>query len=216
MAAGIETESPSGVTAPPSGQGPAAPKPCRPFNVGDAMIAVGALAVAMALVRIIWAYYAASFHALPFGELSGFGSWWKYLTAHPLIVGAVAACACSALMVLLLVASLAFLAMRLRQPSPPLEELVRQPGMAAVGAIWAGVFAGVIVDGYGLPVAIGILTLGLPVPAAWAVLAWTGRWKPEPGWIDRFGRWLGVRWCLLVGFYAAAVAIALAFAPEPR
>jgi hypothetical protein len=215
MAGEIGSGSPSSGVDPPPAREIAARTPCRPFNVGDAMIAVAAVAAALALVRMIVGYYVRTWNIIPFGELSGFRDWWMYLTRHPWVVGGVAACGFSALMVLLLAASLAFLAMRMRQPSPPLEELVRQPGMAAVEAMWAGVFAGVVLDSYGLPAAFGILAIGLPVPAAWAALAWTGRWRPEPGWIDPIGRRIGVWWCILVGFYGIAMTIAGLF-PPPR
>jgi hypothetical protein len=121
--------------------------------------------------------------------------------------------ACSGLMMLLLVASLAFLVMRLRRPRPPLGPLVRQPGMVGLQAMWAGLLGSVILDGHRFAPALGILALAVPVPAAWAALALTGRWSPEPGWIDRFGRALGVRWCLLVAFYLAGLAIFRACVP---
>ena len=89
---------------------------------------------------------------------------------------------------------------------------MRRPGMVAVEAMWAGILGSVILDGHGFAPAFGMIALALPVPAAWAALAWTGRWQPEPGWIDRFGRTLGVWWYLLVAFYLAGVAIFEAFA----
>ena len=35
------------------------------------------------------------------------------------------------------------------------------------------------------------------VAGAWLVLVVSGRWRPERGWIDRFGRVLGVLWLAL-------------------
>ena len=89
---------------------------------------------------------------------------------------------------------------------------MRQQGMVAVEAMCAGILGSVILDGHSFAPAFGTIALTLPVPATWTALAWTGRWQPEPGWIDRFGRALGVRWCLLVAFDLASVAIFDAFA----
>jgi hypothetical protein len=33
----------------------------------------------------------------------------------------------------------------------------------------------------------------------WSILVLSGRWHPEPGWIDRVGRALGMFW-ILIGF----------------
>jgi hypothetical protein len=35
---------------------------------------------------------------------------------------------------------------------------------------------------------------GWTVAAIWLLLALSGRWRPEPSWIDRLGRLLGVVW----------------------
>ncbi|MFO0955968.1 MAG: hypothetical protein U0800_00720 [Isosphaeraceae bacterium] len=35
---------------------------------------------------------------------------------------------------------------------------------------------------------------GLTVAAVWLVLALSGRWRPEPSWIDRLGRLVGAAW----------------------
>jgi hypothetical protein len=34
------------------------------------------------------------------------------------------------------------------------------------------------------------------VPIAWTVLALRGSWKPEPHWLDRLGRAVGVAWTI--------------------
>ena len=38
------------------------------------------------------------------------------------------------------------------------------------------------------------------VAAAWLGLALSRRWRPEPGWIDRVGRLIGVLWLLTLYF----------------
>ena len=40
------------------------------------------------------------------------------------------------------------------------------------------------------------LPLAVAVAAAWVLLLFDDRWKPEPSWIDRAGRCLGVYWLL--------------------
>jgi hypothetical protein len=42
------------------------------------------------------------------------------------------------------------------------------------------------------------LLLVASVPTAWMALRWTGYRRPEPGWIDRLGRCLGIFFCLAV------------------
>ena len=37
----------------------------------------------------------------------------------------------------------------------------------------------------------------LAVPIAWSVLAARGRWRTGSGWIDAFGKAIGVGWCLV-------------------
>jgi hypothetical protein len=88
-----------------------------------------------------------------------------------------------------------FLLMRLRRPRPRLVELAWQPGMMActlavvlVPLSLLGWVAGLDWYRWLLPAAI----LG-----GWAAAAATGRLRPEPSWIDRFGRVLGVGWCLV-------------------
>jgi hypothetical protein len=117
---------------------------------------------------------------------------------------------------------LALLILRLRRPRPRLRRIARQPGSVAC-------FAAVSVTVVGLAVQIpstiamemqgGTLTavnpswalylifVDLPtcisyaVAASWATLALGGRWRPEPGWIDRIGRTLGFFWLALILIY---------------
>ena len=95
----------------------------------------------------------------------------------------------------LLIWFLAFVAFRLRKPRPPLRVVALQPGMVA---LWAVVFHEAIhtvfltaSDGYG-PDLWPEMVLGCCVlPIAWGAMKLTGRWRPEPSWIDRLGRILG-------------------------
>lgn len=121
---------------------------------------------------------------------------------------------------LLAVWSIAVLGLRLVPPRPPLRRVVLQPGAAACGAV-AFVFtiytfrylvisaAGcrgipwyLFRAGGGLgPEMIGNTIVSVPyhvvVMAVWGVLFLSRRCRPEPSWIDRTGRILGLAWILL-------------------
>ena len=38
---------------------------------------------------------------------------------------------------------------------------------------------------------------GWAVAVSWCTFALTGRWRPEPSWVDRWGRVLGCTWIIL-------------------
>jgi hypothetical protein len=42
---------------------------------------------------------------------------------------------------------------------------------------------------------------GLAVTVAWSTLALSGRWQPEPNWLDRAGRLVGSVWVVLMVFH---------------
>jgi hypothetical protein len=116
------------------------------------------------------------------------------------------------------------LAMRLRRPRPNLRSLSRQPGAVACAAAAAAMAAGGIVvlsllrpvdDWYFLqdhpeaehPWQIVVSRISMAVPAAWFILAWSGRWRSEPSWIDRMGRVLGAYWIGLLTYHAYLLSI---------
>src|SRR5262249_30562253 len=108
--------------------------------------------------------------------------------------------------------------LRCLQPRPHLRRLPRQPGLAACGATILAL--GVTHLGFLAQCAVGLIVMGqvLAIPwtsapdyfflqiapstvpiacailAAWLILAVTGMRRPEPTWIDRTGRILGVLW----------------------
>ncbi len=43
--------------------------------------------------------------------------------------------------------------------------------------------------------------VGLTVAVGWIVSWLSGRWRPEPSWIDRMGRIFGVYWITMVPAY---------------
>jgi hypothetical protein len=109
----------------------------------------------------------------------------------------------------------ALLLLRLRQPRPCLKRLARQPGAVAsavatlaiaIVAVWilslwaagsrfmlssdlAGAFLGYSSE------------ISFAVAGGWSVLAFSGRWRSEPSWIDRTGRATGVAWIATVGLH---------------
>ncbi len=123
--------------------------------------------------------------------------------------------------------SLAFAALRLRQPRPPFRKLARQPGMIAscaamltliIEVLW--IILGEIVlppNALVMRTIPPFLKLSLPdrilhdvrgtailqanaggaVAAAWLILALAGLWQAERNWIDRLGRALGIGWIIV-------------------
>jgi hypothetical protein len=99
--------------------------------------------------------------------------------------------------------SIAAVVLRLRKPRPGAVEMVQQPGCLASGVAVCGMAC------------VGLMALtqpfgrmfnlffslslfnGVMVGFAWISRAIGGRWKPEPGWIDRLGRVLGAAWIAL-------------------
>ncbi len=159
--------------------------PCRRFGLGDAMILVAGAAVGTLGVqdRLL-------------GHLPG-----EWAREADLLAELV-----------LMLASCLVLAFRLRSPRPSLRRVARQPGavacFAAVGIMIASdanwLASLTLAGGWGDVGPIGEwawLLLDLPhracaaaVPICWALLAFGGRWRPEPGWIDGCGRALGWGW----------------------
>ncbi len=117
--------------------------------------------------------------------------------------------------------SVALLACRLRRPRPKLRRLFRQPGTVAITCVpllfvlqGALLLASLGLDlvikriwppapnpsSFSVTIPGSLATLftvsgaGTVIAACWLLLLAVGRWKPEPTWIDRSGRLLGVCW----------------------
>ena len=98
--------------------------------------------------------------------------------------------------ILILVLTGVFLLMRVRQPRPPIREVLQQPGTIAGLAVAFGfscvagwmhrLFFGRLIDGTVVPVAVGGT-----VALAWTCLLLVRRWEAERTWLDRVGRLLG-------------------------
>lgn len=101
---------------------------------------------------------------------------------------------------------LALLALRSRRPWPNLRRVAMEPGVAACGMAALGMtvagfltFLVLTIPGnwHGAPMLLLRLIpmtsymSAVPVAATWGFLAATGRWRPQPTWIDKLGRSLG-------------------------
>jgi len=194
--------------------------PARPFTLMDALIAIGALAVALAPARLTLYPLWMNVRSIPVRELTSGIHWtskaiWRGTDPPSLMIWSY-----GALAPFVLTGSIAYLIMRFRRPRPPWPELKWQPGMFAHlvlgGALLALTVLSVVVlllNGL-LRVPLfdrvwgaGIIQSALfasTVPLAWSVLAWRGRWKVERSWIDRLGRGLALGWSLDACFLFAA------------
>jgi Kef-type K+ transport system membrane component KefB len=189
------------------GKQPGPPAACRRFGAGDLMVAVAAVALCLTIARTLFPVFRMGLGGIPFDKLSRLLDWRGYLASHPEVAGNIALFASLGLIVLCLVASLAFVLMRLRKPRPSLGQVLLQPGMVAVEGVLAGLLVCVGLAVLNAAAVFGMLAISSAVPVAWAALALTGRWRPEPGWIDRFGRLLGVCWCVLIPVYLALIVV---------
>jgi hypothetical protein len=105
--------------------------------------------------------------------------------------------------------SLALLSLRLVGPRPRFRRLARQPGLIAGFALLLSLaFSAVplLIRALVKPAptiyaeVLGWCILTLPAAttlASWMTLAVSGAWRPEPDWVDRFGRTLGVVWIVI-------------------
>jgi hypothetical protein len=104
---------------------------------------------------------------------------------------------------LLVVIGVAILALRVRPPRLRWQEVLEQPGfwacLAPILALLSLVPVGPLFGARYSP----LLPSGA-VGIAWLALAVTRRWHPEPSWIDRLGRALGLGWLVifLLGIWA--------------
>jgi hypothetical protein len=183
------------------------PSSCRRFSSGDAMVAIVAVALSLTVARVLLPFFQRGLSGVPFKKLSSLSDWREYLATRPEVAGAIVVFTSLGLIVLLVVGSLAFVLMRLRRPRPPLGRVLLQPGMVAAEAALAGVVVGLGLAVSDIAAIYGMLALSSAVPLAWAALALAGWWRPEPGWIDRLGRAVGIGWCLLVPVYLALIVV---------
>jgi hypothetical protein len=171
--------------------------PARRFTVSDAMALVAALAVGLALDRAPYRSVVnqQSFiqYEASWARRASFRMGWSLGLLRPPLTAL----------------TVALLAVRLRPPRPRRASLLLRPGtIALVAATTAALLFWVarvpwicvawdvkenVSDVYNAWLEMGRI-VEAAVPAAWASLALAGRWRPEPSWIDRAGRCVGVVW----------------------
>jgi hypothetical protein len=175
--------------------------PLRRFKLGDAMILVAGLAVALAMSLSSLTHLPSRLRewTRALASLTGWSDWafsnfsrsdlarllvnQSFLVIEPLI---------TVFAVLTLVVPI----LRLRRPIPPLRQLLRQSGFVGCTAIV--LFTLLTVDLWFLA-RVDIppwLNLVAVVLLVWVILA-LPPWKAERGWNDRLGRLVGGFWVLL-------------------
>jgi hypothetical protein len=162
--------------------------PDRSLTLFDTMVLVAATAAGFALCRVCIDYFRWV------SEESRVG-WWANQTrlASNLV----------------LMWTLAYFPLRLRQPRPPWRRVARQPGMVACCAIVLAVALSALrvlstamepgrataLSGNNLFVmVVSHIVIAHSVAAAWMALVLATGWRPERSWIDRMGRALGTFW----------------------
>jgi hypothetical protein len=170
-----------------------APRRCRRFGIADAVILAVAKLIGLAADREKWSYLT---HFRP-------RSWADGL--YQGIIGFL-----YAVLPLLAAWTIALLAIWLRRPDRRLRRAIRTPGASAIAAssfslafhaLWAAAgYSEWSVYKFIESLQLNWQRSACYVIGAWAVLAFCGQWKPEPCWLDRLGRVLGISW---IGFAAA-------------
>lgn len=180
--------------------------PPRRFNTADAMVLLLAVAIGLFLARRNYSRDIPSFPQ-SIALLPNFVSEWAAILFPGLEIVTVA------------VALLA-----LRPPRHSLKHLALRPGFVACGAAVIVLSMGAVANGLHLLVG-AILSywpggwvpyqdrdlvylsnhvghISYAVAVGWALLAAGGRWRPDPGWLDRLGRGFGFFWVAMIPIYS--------------
>ena len=176
-----------------------APTPRR-LTLPDSMILLAAVAIALASQRdqLLAIPILIEYTVQCIGQLAGWLPWQIPLNRQKLehaLLMTLLGHSTRLLFGLLLILTPAVLWLRLRQPRPPLWDLVRQPGLVACGAAALGYW--IYVDlSYLLGPTLPDLraTVGGLVAVAWLGQLMSRRWRPEACWVDRLGRVVGFCW----------------------
>jgi hypothetical protein len=173
---------------------------CRPFTVADAVLMTSAFGAGLALERLSQHIREPLFLWGPSG--AGSNSLIRTLDLILLnmhLLSSILSSLCVALVII-----------RLRTPRPSFGRLMRQPGAVAcftTTAMWALSCAPptmkyLLLSSWRWDIYIRELSnkyllynvLGYAIATSWFALRLSGRWRSEPGWIDRTGTILGVAW----------------------
>jgi hypothetical protein len=185
----------------------------RRFTLADAMILVAAVAAGLAFSRA-WLRCATE-RAMYSSAIFPRDSWPPLATVSRWLVQE---------WPLVAMMAPALLVLRARRPRPPRRRLFAPPGLVACAAVMIAMaleaLANIVqvvlyamslggsknvLDEVGVlnirQAALGVFsstTIGIVVAAVWGSMALTGRWRPEPSWIDRAGRVIGWLWIALI------------------
>jgi hypothetical protein len=173
------------------------PTAARRFTLLDGMILIGAIAVALGVLR----GHPAKIHWRQYWNRSGSNVGWPDAQFVLYLVVVAMPPAASA--------TLAALTIRLRKPRPKWRRLVRQPGLAACVAVvsaWAVgatylaalrcLFPNSLASWDTPYLASFVLSMlgGFAVIIAWTTQALARSARPERSWVDRLGRLVGAGW----------------------
>lgn len=198
-----------GRAASPRGAGPTEGAPRRRFQISDGLILVVAVALDLGLIRAV------------LGALMGPAAGSRDLPRWATLLIVVVAT--------WMVATPSWLVLRLGRPRPPLRRLATRPGFVA--AATASSTLALSLATFGLVAAVrplvrtepiapywwfGSLTfaaaiIGPAVGGAWALLALSGRRRPQRGAFDNTGRILGAGW---VALFVVAVVVRIIFGSQ--
>ena len=189
-----------------------APTPRR-LTVPDSMILLAAVAITLASQRdrLVFIPTLIQYTAECIGQLAGWLPWQTPLKWQELergLLRTLLGYSTRLLFGLLLIWTPAILWLRLRQPRPPLRDLMWQPGLVACGAAALGYWLYLDLI-YFIPTTPYLrASVGSIVVAAWLV-QWMGhRWRPEACWVDRLGRVVGFCWlATTIGFIGLAAKL---------
>jgi hypothetical protein len=160
----------------------------RRFGLADAMILIIAVGLGLALARPAITIIAYTVRADPHWRLRTVGGAIGLVRMLNIV-----------LLNFLFFLLPAFLIVRLRRPRPALRSLIYQPGFVACALPVFTVLATLplaLIPGSGRAgqvIEIGAqILLVAAAPLVWVLLIVMRRWNAEPGWIDRFGRIVGI------------------------
>lgn len=165
--------------------------PPRQFSLFDAMVMVAATAIGLVGSSSLYGFEA--------GTSLGTGSelWLNGLSL-------IRPCLISWCLALSLIA--------LKRPRPTIRRVARQPGVVGCWAATIALAATIFIEWakltwYRCPFDLGDAAfyssnrpMGCSVLSIWVIAKLSGRWRPEPNWIDRMGRLLGMIFILAMPF----------------
>ena len=165
----------------------------RRFTVDDAMLFIAALALGTFAIRSTFPDPSILWSKLIRDDPPGY--WYSWLLQVSL----------SAVTIYLVFLTPAMLVARLRKPRPGLRRVGRQPGWIACVIVTVALALDSVRIASRWSQGNGILWIptllvdyaqhvGFAVMGGCVVLMVSGRWRSEPGWVDRMGRLLGITW----------------------